>query len=102
MGRRSLKTIDVEDVDDLAERHCAVPGTPSPLRTGSRLREGDHTGGPWRSLDDPELATLEWVDWFNHRRLFGALGHVPPAEHEAGCYSSHVPAKAGTQQTESP
>jgi putative transposase len=39
--------------------------------------------GPWRSIDDLELATLEWVDWYNHRRLHGALDHVPPAEYEA-------------------
>ena len=30
--------------------------------------------GPWRGLDDLEYATLEWVDWFNHRRLFSAIG----------------------------
>jgi len=58
--------------------------------------------GPWSGLDDLEFATLEWVDWFNHRRLFGAIGYVPPAEYEAGCYSSPVPALAGTQQTGSP
>ena len=57
--------------------------------------------GPWRGLDDLEFATLEWVDWFNNRRLFGAIGYVPPAEFEANSYSSLVPA-AGTQQTESP
>jgi putative transposase len=39
--------------------------------------------GPWRSLDDVELATLEWVDWYNHRRLHGALDYRPPAEYEA-------------------
>ena len=39
--------------------------------------------GPWRGLDDLELATLEWVDWYNHRRLHGALEHVPPVEYEA-------------------
>ena len=39
--------------------------------------------GPWRSLEAVEFATLEWVDWFNHRRLFGPIGHVPPAEAEA-------------------
>jgi putative transposase len=39
--------------------------------------------GPWRGLDDLELATLEWVDWYNHRRLHSACGHRPPAEHEA-------------------
>jgi putative transposase len=39
--------------------------------------------GPWRGLDDLELATMEWVDWYDHRRLHGALDHVPPAEYEA-------------------
>jgi putative transposase len=58
--------------------------------------------GPWRGVDDLELATLEWVDWFNHRRLFSAIGYVPPAQYEVGCYSSPVPALAGTQQAGSP
>ena len=53
--------------------------------------------GPWRGLDDLEYATLEWVDWFNHRRLFGAIGYVPPAEYEANLYRGTVPAEAGTQ-----
>src|SRR5512133_407712 len=39
--------------------------------------------GPWRGLDALELATLEWVDWYNHRRLHGALDHLPPVEYEA-------------------
>lgn len=38
--------------------------------------------GPWRGLDDPEIATLEWVDWYNNRRLHSALAHVPPTEAE--------------------
>ena len=38
--------------------------------------------GPWRSVDDVERATLTWVDWFNHRRLLGPIGFVPPAEFE--------------------
>jgi putative transposase len=38
--------------------------------------------GPWRTLSDVELATLEWVDWFNHRRLHSACGGLPPAELE--------------------
>jgi len=58
--------------------------------------------GPWRGVDDLEFATMEWVDWFNNRRLFSALGYVPPAEYENNDYSSRVPALAGTQQTESP
>ena len=39
--------------------------------------------GPWRSLEAVEFATLEWVHWFNHRRLLGPIGHIPPAEAEA-------------------
>jgi putative transposase len=39
--------------------------------------------GPWRGIDDIEYATLEWVDWFNHRRLLEPIGYVPPAEYEA-------------------
>ena len=39
--------------------------------------------GPWRGLEAVEFATLEWVHWFNHRRLLGPIGHIPPAEAEA-------------------
>jgi transposase InsO family protein len=42
--------------------------------------------GPWRGIDAVELATLEWVDWFNHRRLFEPNGNVPPAEKEDEYY----------------
>ena len=42
--------------------------------------------GPWRDLESVEFATLEWVDWFNHRRLLGPIGHVPPAEFEQQYY----------------
>jgi len=38
--------------------------------------------GPWRSLDEVEYATLEWVHWFNHHRLLEPIGNVPPAEFE--------------------
>ena len=39
--------------------------------------------GPWRNLEEVEFATLEWVDWFNHRRLLEPIGNIPPAEFEA-------------------
>jgi transposase InsO family protein len=39
--------------------------------------------GPWRKLEEVEFATLEWVDWFNNRRLFGPIGNIPPTEFEA-------------------
>ena len=44
--------------------------------------------GPWRSVDDVEFATLEWVDWFNNRRLLEPLGYLPPAEYEEIYYRS--------------
>ena len=42
--------------------------------------------GPWRNLDDVEYATLEWVHWYNNKRLLEPIGHVPPAEHEHSYY----------------
>ena len=46
--------------------------------------------GPWRCLEDVEFATLEWVDWFNHRRLLEPIGNVPPAECEAQYYATQA------------
>jgi len=45
-----------------------------------------HKRGPWRTVDDVEYATLEWVDWFNHRRLLEPIGNIPPAELEMAYY----------------
>jgi putative transposase len=42
--------------------------------------------GPWRTSEPVELATFEYVDWFNHRRLYEACGDVPPAEFEDAYY----------------
>ena len=47
-----------------------------------------HPRGPWRHLEAVEYATLEWVDWFNHRRLLEPIGNVPPAELEASYHQS--------------
>ena len=47
-----------------------------------------HLRGPWRHLDAVEYATLEWVDWFNNRRLLEPIGNVPPAEFEARYHQS--------------
>ncbi len=43
--------------------------------------------GPWRSLEQVEFATLEWVAWFNTQRLLEPIGNVPPAEVEARYYA---------------
>ena len=55
--------------------------------------------GPWRGLDDVEYATLEYVDWFNHRRLHGELGMIPPAELEASYYQQRDAALSAVSQT---
>lgn len=47
-----------------------------------------HRRGPWRSFDAVEYATLEWVDWFNTRRLLEPIGNIPPAEAEANFYAA--------------
>ena len=47
--------------------------------------------GPWRGLDEVEYATLEWVDWVNHRRLLEPIGYVPPAEFEAAFLEQEDP-----------
>lgn len=49
-----------------------------------------HRRGPWRGFDDVEYATLEWVAWFNQRRLLEPLGYLPPAAYEEQFYQSHT------------
>jgi len=43
--------------------------------------------GPWRTMEAVELATLEWVDWYNNRRLLEPIGNMPPAEAEERYYA---------------
>ena len=43
--------------------------------------------GPWRGLEQVELATLDWVDWFNNRRLLEPIGNIPPIERESAYYA---------------
>ncbi len=46
-----------------------------------------HRRGPWRKLEAVDFATLEWVDWFNHRRILEPIGNIPPAEDEEQYYA---------------
>jgi transposase InsO family protein len=80
--------------------HAAVIGAPAVQaitytagrnnRRGSKpdsvqdMAEGDTRS--WLTRESVELATLEWVSWFNHHRLLGPIGYVPPAEAEANYY----------------
>lgn len=45
-----------------------------------------HRRAPWKTKESVELATLEWVAWFNHHRLLEPIGNIPPAEAEANYY----------------
>src|SRR6266480_2077227 len=70
----------------------------STSRSSSTRTHGGSWGGappgpcrpPWRTAEQVELATLEYVDWFNHRRLYEACGDIPPAELEAAYYSQNA------------
>ena len=74
-----------------SSRRSAASAIPTTTRSPSRSSdlyktEVIHRRGPWRHLDDVEYATLEWVDWFNNRRLLEPIGNVPPAEFESMYY----------------
>ena len=47
--------------------------------------------GPWKTLADVELATAVYIGWSSSRRLHSAIGHIPPAEHEASYYAQTEP-----------
>jgi putative transposase len=57
--------------------------------TGLSKTEVLHRDGPWRGFEDVEMATLEWVAWFNQLRLLAPLGYVPSAKLEAPYYDTH-------------
>jgi transposase InsO family protein len=56
-----------------------------------------HRRGPWKTREAVELATLEWVSWFNHHRLLEPIGYVPPAEAEAHDWRQQAQAAAPTK-----
>ena len=53
-----------------------------------------HNKGPWVGVTDIEIATAEYLDWFNHRRLHGEIGHIPPAELENNYYAQTAASSA--------
>lgn len=56
---------------------------------------------PWKTLGEVEIATAEWVDWYNNTRLHGEIGHVPPVEYEAAYYAQNTQEPQVTAQIES-
>jgi transposase InsO family protein len=88
------KCREKRDFTGTAERSLKVR---SPRREANALAETInglykaeviHRCGPWRSFEAVEYATLEWVDWFNHRRLLEPIGNIPPAEAEDQYYAA--------------
>ena len=61
--------------------------TPQTLHDWVKKAEVIHRRGPWRNFEAVEFATLEWVHWFNNRRLLEPIGNIPPAEAEQRYYA---------------
>ena len=60
-----------------------------------------HRRGPWKTREAVELATLEWVSWFNHHRLLEPIGYMPPAEAEANYWRQKAQASTTTNPARS-
>jgi len=56
--------------------------------------------GPWKNIDDLEIAIAEYIDWFNYRRLHGEIGLVPPVEYETTHYSTTLPEQPAQREFE--
>ena len=60
-----------------------------------------HRRGPWKTREAVELATLEWVSWFNHHRLLEPIGYIPPAEAEANYWRQQTQDRTTTKAAQS-
>jgi putative transposase len=87
--RYTDRLADIGAVTSVGSRGDSYDNALAESTIGLYKAELVHHRGPWRGLDDLELATLEYVDWYNHRRLHGACGNVPPAEYEARYYATN-------------
>jgi transposase InsO family protein len=88
----------IEDCAKNAELYKSVPGT---LMIANKpvvvTKEIIHRRGPWKSREAVELATLEWVSWFNNHRLLEPIGYIPPAEAEVSYWRQHGQASSTTK-----
>lgn len=64
-------------------KSCVRGGAVAETMNGLYKTELIKPRGPWRTLEQVEIATLEWVDWFNNRRIYEHRGDMPPVELEA-------------------
>ncbi|MGY1941181.1 hypothetical protein [Nocardia gipuzkoensis] len=63
------------------------------FKTEALAKDSPFHAGPARSLGDVEYATMEWVAWYDNRRLRSLLGHIPPAEYETAHYARQQPSQ---------
>ena len=94
---RGVKYLSIRYTERLAEAGIELSvgsrGDPydnalAELLIGLHKTEVINRCGPWRIVEAVDLATLDWVDWFNRSRLLAPTGYVPPVECEAQCYRS--------------
>ncbi|MGF9759575.1 IS3 family transposase [Microvirga sp. 0TCS3.31] len=93
---RGVQYVSIKYTERMAELGLSHPSGVSVTHTTTPWRETViglfkaeviHRLGPWRSFEAVEFATLEWVNWFNNRRLLELIGSIPPAEAEAAYYT---------------
>ena len=88
--RRPVKGIGLVHHSDRGSQYLSIKYTERLAETINGLFKAEviHRRGPWRNFEAVEYATLEWVDWFNNRRLLEPIGNIPPAEAEANYYAA--------------
>ena len=82
--RRRLAEADIEP--SVGSKSDSYDNVLAEAINGLYKAELIHRRAPWKTREAVELATLEWVSWFNNHRLMAPLGYVPPAEFEANYY----------------
>jgi len=80
--RYSERLAEAGAVDSVGSRGDSYDNALAETINGLYKTEVIRRRGPWKNIDDVEFATLEWVDWFNNRRLLEPIGDIPPAEYE--------------------
>lgn len=80
--RYTERLAEVEAVASVGSKGDSYDNALAETVNGLYKAESIRRGGPWRTAEDVELATLTWVDWWNHQRLHSACDYLPPAEYE--------------------
>lgn len=88
----------VQAVDRLGQGVALAETTIGLFKTEAVGRGSRFLTGPLRTIDDVEYATVEWVDWFNNRRLHSQLDYVPPEEYEVAYYTQAPASQPATSQ----